>query len=70
MGKREKTQRLVQEIAKKEEISGIHKDLGASDVKFQQDHQFVSEEVDETEGVHDSRMAGLGRKASRKHKTK
>lgn len=69
-GNQEKLHRLGQEGVEKEDTSGIHKELGQRTVKFQEDPLLRSEEVEESEGLHDIVKVVIGRKASKKHKSK
>ncbi|XP_070692095.1 glucocorticoid modulatory element-binding protein 1-like [Pempheris klunzingeri] len=69
-GKQEKLHRLRQEGVEKEDTSGIHKEPGKRNVKFQEDPHRRSEEPQETESLHDIEKVVMGRKASKKHKSK
>ncbi|XP_038567708.1 glucocorticoid modulatory element-binding protein 1-like isoform X1 [Micropterus salmoides] len=54
----------------KEDTSGIHKEPGQRTVKFKEDPLLRSEAVEETAGLHDIEKVVIGRKASKKHKSK
>lgn len=57
-------------VEEERDTSGIHTEPGQRTVKFQEDPQLRSEEVEETEGLHDIEKVVIGRKASKKHKSK
>ncbi|XP_037641715.1 glucocorticoid modulatory element-binding protein 1-like isoform X1 [Sebastes umbrosus] len=70
-GKREKLRRLVQDgVEGGEDTSGIHKEPGQRTVKFHEDPHLRGEDVEETEGLHDIEKVVIGRKVSKKHKSK
>lgn len=69
-GNQDKLCRLGQEGVEGEDTSGIHKEPVLRTVKFEEDHHLRIEEVEETEGLHDIEKVVLGRKASKKHKSK
>ncbi|XP_040020581.2 glucocorticoid modulatory element-binding protein 1 isoform X1 [Gasterosteus aculeatus] len=53
-----------------EDVLDIHQELGRRTVRHQEDPRLRSERVEETEGVCDSNKVAVGRKVSRKHKSK
>lgn len=61
---------LRQEAVEKKDASGIHKEPGQRTVKSEEEPYLRSEETDETEGLCDIEKVVLGRKASKKHKSK
>ncbi|XP_075965757.1 glucocorticoid modulatory element-binding protein 1-like isoform X2 [Anarhichas minor] len=67
-GNREKLRRLVQEGVEGEDTLDIHK--GQRTVKYQEDPHLRSEQVEETEGLYVIDKVVIGRKASKKHKSK
>lgn len=67
MGNQEKLHRLRQEGMEKEDASGIHQQRT---VEFQDDPHLRSQEAEETEGLHDIGKVVVGRKVSKKHKSK
>ncbi|XP_029307684.1 glucocorticoid modulatory element-binding protein 1-like isoform X1 [Cottoperca gobio] len=69
-GNQEKLCRLGQEAVEEEDTSEIHKEPGQRTVKFKEGPNLRSEEVEETEGLHDIEKVVIGRKASKKHKSK
>ncbi|XP_032374231.1 glucocorticoid modulatory element-binding protein 1 isoform X1 [Etheostoma spectabile] len=69
-GNQDKLCRLGQEGVEGEVTSGIHKETVQRTVKFEEDHYRRIEEVEETEGLHDIEKVDLGKKASKKHKSK
>ncbi|XP_028435397.1 glucocorticoid modulatory element-binding protein 1 isoform X1 [Perca flavescens] len=69
-GNQDKLCRLGQEGVEGEDTSGIHKEPVLRTVKFEEDHHLRIEEVEETEGLRDIEKVVLGRKASKKHKSK
>lgn len=66
----QKLHRLRQDAVEKKDSSGIHKEPGQRTVKSEEDPYLRSEEIDETEGLRDVEKVVLGRKASKKHKSK
>ncbi|XP_068591970.1 glucocorticoid modulatory element-binding protein 1 [Cebidichthys violaceus] len=64
-GNQEKLRRLVQE-----EEDTLNIDKGQRTVKYQEDPHLRSEEVEETEGLYVIDKVVIGRKASKKHKSK
>ncbi|KAG8010182.1 Glucocorticoid modulatory element-binding protein 1 [Nibea albiflora] len=68
-GTKEKLHRVKQEDLEKEEASRIHK-TGQRTVKFQEDPHLRCEEVEERERLHDIERVVVGRKSSKKHKSK
>ncbi|XP_034409446.1 glucocorticoid modulatory element-binding protein 1-like isoform X2 [Cyclopterus lumpus] len=69
-GNQEKLRRLVQEGEEGEDTLDIHKELGRRTVKYREDPRLRSEDVEETEGLYVIDRVVLGRKASKKHKSK
>lgn len=67
VGNREKLLRLRQEGVETEDASGVHRQRT---VEFEDDPHLRSQEVEETEGLHDIEKVVMGRKASKKHKSK
>ncbi|XP_041799241.1 glucocorticoid modulatory element-binding protein 1-like [Chelmon rostratus] len=67
VGNREKLLRLRQEGVETEDASGVHRQRT---VEFEDDPHLRSQEVEETEGLHDIEKVVMGRKASKKHKRK
>ncbi|KAM6935684.1 glucocorticoid modulatory element-binding protein 1-like [Lycodopsis pacificus] len=67
-GNQEKLRRLVQEGVEGEDALDIHK--GQRTVKYQEDPHLRSEQVEETEGLYVIDKVVIGRKASKKHKSK
>ncbi|XP_042346255.1 glucocorticoid modulatory element-binding protein 1-like [Plectropomus leopardus] len=68
-GNQEKLRRLGKEEVEGEDTSGIHKEPGQRTVKFQEDAHLRSEDIEETEGLHDIEKVVIGKKASKKHKS-
>ncbi len=66
----QKLRMLGPEGVEKEDTSGIHKEPGQRTVNFQEDPHLRSEEVEEAEGLHDIVKVVIGRKESKKHKSK
>lgn len=62
--------RLRQEAADKKEVPTIHKEPVPRTVKSDGDPYLRSEETDDMEGIHDIEKMVLGRKVSKKHKSK
>lgn len=69
-GNQEKLHRLGQESVEKDYTSGIHKEPGRRVAKFQEDARRRREEAEKTEGLDDIEKVIIGRKASKKHKSK
>uniref|UniRef100_A0A3Q1GNL6 Glucocorticoid modulatory element-binding protein 1-like n=1 Tax=Acanthochromis polyacanthus TaxID=80966 RepID=A0A3Q1GNL6_9TELE len=70
-GNQEKVHRLGQTGSEKKDTSGIHKEPGQREtVKFREDSGIRSDAAEETEGLHDIEKVIIGRKASKKHKSK
>ncbi|CAN9513968.1 unnamed protein product [Ophioblennius macclurei] len=69
-GRPEKVHRLGQQDNDKKDTSGIHKEPRQRTVKFQQDSHISSEETGETERLDDIGKVIIGRKSSKKHKSK
>lgn len=61
---------LRQEAADKKEVPTVHKEPMQRTVKLDGDPYLRSEETDDMEGVHDIEKMVLGRKVSKKHKSK
>ncbi|KAM9353631.1 glucocorticoid modulatory element-binding protein 1-like [Symphorus nematophorus] len=70
MGDQEKLHRLREEGVEKEDASGKHKEPGQRTVQFEEEPHLRSEEAEETGGFHDIETVVIGRKASKKHKSK
>nr|XP_046254874.1 glucocorticoid modulatory element-binding protein 1-like [Scatophagus argus] len=70
MGDPDRIHRLRQEAMGKEHSPGIHKETGQKTFKFQEDPHGSGEETEETVGLHDIEKMFIGRKASKKHKSK
>ncbi|XP_030604879.1 glucocorticoid modulatory element-binding protein 1-like [Archocentrus centrarchus] len=66
----EKFHRPGQEGNKRKDTSGIHKEPGQRSVKFWGDSRVRSEGNEATEGLRDIEKMIMGRKASKKHKSK
>lgn len=66
----QRLRRLRQEAADKKEVPTIHKEPIQRTVKSDGEPYLRSEETDDTEGVHDIEKMVLGRKVSKKHKSK
>lgn len=69
-GNQDEACRMGQGRGEKEDTSGIHKEPGLRTGEFQDDSPIRSEEVEETERLHDIEQMIIGRKASKKHKSK
>ncbi|XP_056236802.1 glucocorticoid modulatory element-binding protein 1-like isoform X2 [Seriola aureovittata] len=69
-GSQEKVHQRGREGAEKEDTSGIYKEPGQRNVKSREDPHLKSEEEEEAEGLHDIEKVIIGRKASKKHKSK
>lgn len=68
-GTKEKLHRVKQEDLEKEEASRIHKS-GQRTVKFHEDPYLRSEEVEERQHFRDIERVVVGRKSTKKHKSK
>ncbi len=66
----EELHRLRQEDVKEEGASGVHKEPGQRTVRLQEEPHLRNEEGEETDGLHDIEKVVVGRKASKKHKSK
>ncbi|XP_059194476.1 glucocorticoid modulatory element-binding protein 1-like [Centropristis striata] len=71
-GNQEKLCRLGQEVEVEEgqDSSGVQREPGQRTVRFQEEPHFREEEVEETESLHEVERVVIGRKASKKHKSK
>ncbi|KAF7663877.1 hypothetical protein LDENG_00199410 [Lucifuga dentata] len=70
MGNQERVRRLEEEREQKEEASGIHKDAALRTYKFPKDPRLRNEDLEETGSLLDIDKVVIGKKASKKHKSK
>lgn len=59
-----------EKVEEEEDTSGIYKEPGQRTAKSREASHLRSEEVDEAEGLHDIEKVMVGRKASKKQKSK
>lgn len=69
-GSQEKPHQLGQEVVEKDDTTGSYREPGQRINKSQVTPQLGSEEAEETEGLCDIERVIIGRKASKKHKSK